>query len=158
GPFDMNYYLGVSISTGRLSADFEDMASGGNHPIVGATPTDTDTWYHAAVTYDGSVLRLYLNGVLDAQHNEQGAEPRYDSLQHAALGSAINSLGQPSGWFDGVIDEARIWDHARSAGEILADMGHPVLSGEGLVARWGLDETGGAIVHDSVGTTHGTLT
>ena len=157
GRFDMNYYLGVSISTGKLSADFEDMATGGNHPIIGTTPTGYDTWYHAAVTYDGSVIRLYLNGVLDAAHNEQGAVPRFDSLQHAAIGTAINSLGQPFGWFDGVIDEARIWNYARSAEEIQADMGHPVLEGSGLVGRWGLDETGGTTIHDSVGTTNGTL-
>jgi len=157
-PVDMNYYLGVSISTGKLQADFEDMATGGNHPIVGTTPTEYDTWYHAAFTYDGTTTRLYLNGVLDGQRNEGGATPRFDTAQHSAIGTAINSLGQAFGWFDGVVDEARIWDHARTDEEILADMSHPVLAGDGLVARWGLDETGGTTIHDSVGTVHGTLT
>jgi hypothetical protein len=157
GNFDMNYYLGVSDIDGRLMVDFEDMASGGNHPLAGVTPTGFETWYHAAFTYDGSVMRIYLNGHLEAAHQENGAVPRFDSIQHAALGTAMNSLGIPAGWFDGVIDEARVWSVARSEAEIQAGMAGPITSAPNLVARWGLDETGGTIVHDSTGTVDGTL-
>jgi hypothetical protein len=157
GTFDMNYYLGVSIIDGKLMADFEDMNGGGNHPIVGVTPTGFETWYHAALTYDGSVTRLYLNGHLENAHQENGAVPRFDSIQHAALGSALNSLGVPAGFFDGVIDEARIWNTARTEAEIQAGMTGPITSAPDLVARWGLDETRGTVVHDSTGTVDGTL-
>ncbi|HZN03201.1 MAG TPA: LamG domain-containing protein, partial [Candidatus Polarisedimenticolia bacterium] len=158
GTMDMNWFLGVGQTNGRLEADFEEYGTGLNHPVVGATPTAPDVWYHGAVTYDGSHMRLYLNGVLEAEHFEQNAVPRYDSAQHVAIGSALNTLGQPSGWFDGVIDEARVWNYARSAAEIQADLGHPVLSSPGLVARWALDDTAGSAVHDSAGTANGTLT
>jgi hypothetical protein len=157
GNFDMNYYLGVSIFDGRLMVDFEDMAGGGNHPLAGVTPTDLETWYHAAFTYDGSVMRIYLNGHLEASRDENGAVPRFDSIQHAALGTAMNSLGVPAGWFDGVIDEARVWSVARTEEEIQAGMAGPITSAPNLVARWGLDETGGTVVHDSTGTVDGTL-
>jgi hypothetical protein len=157
GTFDMNYYLGVSIIDGKLMGDFEDMNGGGNHPLVGATPTGFETWYHAALTYDGSVIRLYLNGQLEASRNENGAVPRFDSIQHAALGSALNTAGVPAGFFDGVIDEARIWNVARTGDEILAGMSGPITTAPNLVARWGLDETGGTTVHDSTGTVNGTL-
>ena len=50
-----------------LAADFEDMASGGNHPVRGRTAICDDIWYHAAATYDGTTWRLYLNGELDAE-------------------------------------------------------------------------------------------
>ena len=69
----MNYFLGIRASDGVLVADFEEGAAGAtpglNHPITGTTPiaiapavpTDAD-WHHAAVTYDGTTLRLYLDG------------------------------------------------------------------------------------------------
>ena len=80
-------------------------------------------WYHAAATYDGTRWRLYVNGVLDVESAAIGATPRSDSIQHAAIGSALNSTGMPNGFFAGVIDEARIWNVARSGADIAATMG-----------------------------------
>ncbi len=54
------------------------------------------------------------------------------------------------GRFDGVIDEARVWDHARTIGEIQADKDSELTSGTGLVARWGLNEGTGTSVGDSI--------
>ena len=39
---------------------------GYNIRLVGANTLQYDTWYHIAVTYDGSRLALYLNGQLVA--------------------------------------------------------------------------------------------
>ena len=102
--------------TGILETDFEEYLTGANHPVVGTTPTLPNVWYHGAVTYDGQFLRLYLNGVLEKEHNEQGALPRFDSVQHVAIGSALNTLGQPSGWFDGVLDELLLFRGERCSG------------------------------------------
>ena len=49
-----------------------------------------------------------------------GRPPRADSIQHAALGSALNSTGVTSGFFAGTMDEARIWNYARTGAEIVA--------------------------------------
>ncbi len=120
---DMNYFLGIRASDGVLAADFEDAATGGNHPIVGATPVTSDVWHHAAATYDGTTWRLYLDGSLDAEL-AVGETPRSDSIQHAALASALTSTGVAAGYFDGVLDEARIWNTARTLTEIQADPQH----------------------------------
>ena len=64
---DMNYFLGIRQSDGVLAADFEDNATGLNHPVAGVTAIPANgTWHHAAATYDGTTWRLYLDGVLDA--------------------------------------------------------------------------------------------
>ena len=149
---DMNYFFGIDASTGVLVADFEDMDSGGNHPVAGTTPIANDVWYHAAATYDGSDWVLYLNGVLDGTENE-GATPRSDSIQHAGLATAMTSIGSRSGYFDGVLDEARIWNSARSEAEIRATINDELSSPQaGLVARWGLNEGSGTMAYNAAGS------
>src|SRR5207244_4339867 len=65
---DMTYFLGISSTTSTLVADFEDMATGLNHPVAGATAIPADgTWHHAAASYDGTTWRLYLDGSLQTQ-------------------------------------------------------------------------------------------
>jgi cysteine-rich repeat protein len=152
---DMNWFLGIRASDGVLVADFEEDASGPspglNHPIAGATPIASGVWYHAAASYDGTTWRLYLNGVLDAT-STIGRPVRSDSIQHAALGSALSSTGAASGAFDGVLDEVRVWNVARSGAEIAASLGLEITTHPNLVARYGLNEGSGVAVGDSSGT------
>src|SRR5207253_2416987 len=114
---DMNYFLGIDSATNRLVADFEEGAGaaspGLNHPLSGTTALQNSVWYHAAVTYDGSKLRIFLNGTLESEL-VVGQPPRSDSIQHFAIGSAINSTGVAAGFFNGAIDETRVWNYARS--------------------------------------------
>ena len=152
---DMNYFLGIRTTDNLLVADFEEGAAGAqpglNHPIAGTTPIATGVWYHAAVTYDGATWHLYLNGIVQTTL-AVNQPPQADSIQHAALATALTSTGAAAGFFDGVIDEARIWSYARSAAEIQGALNQEVYSAPGLVARWGLNEgTGGTgtIVADS---------
>ncbi len=143
GPVDMNYFLGIRQSDNRLVADFEDAATGLNHPVAGTTVIPADgTWRHAAVTYDGTTWRLYLNGALEAQLVVGAFTPRANSIQHATLGTALNSTGgvgtQPQGFFDGVLDEARIWNHARSLQQIGFGSTHEIADGAGPPRPLGL--------------------
>lgn len=149
---DCNYAFGLVGDV--LGADFEDLATGANHPILGRTTVTWGVWHHVAATYDGTTWRLYLDGRLDAE-KEVGATPRGDSIQHFALGTAMNSEGVPSGSLEGALDEVRVWSRARTAEEIAASMDATLASGDGLVARWSLDEASGAIV-DTVGGHDGT--
>ena len=128
---DANYFLGINASN-QLAADFEDKNSGLNHPVtgVGTIPTN-NTWHHVAVTYDqpSGTCNLYLDGNLDRTLTINATDlvrtPRNDSIQHAAIGTAVDLAGSPTsscaatgGYFMGVIDEARIWSYARNQSEI----------------------------------------
>ncbi len=55
------------------------------------------------------------------------------------------------GFFQGVLDEARIWDHARTQQLIQDNMFLEIASGTGLLGRWGLNEGAGATAGNSVG-------
>jgi hypothetical protein len=152
---DMNYFLGIRESDDVLVADFEEGSGqsqpGLNHPIAGTTPIQNDIWYHAAATFDGATWSIYLNGNLEATANlGAGHLPQSASIQHAGLGTAMNSSGTPSGFFQGNLDEPRIWNVARSQAQIQAGMSVEVLGGAGLVARWGLNEGAGTLAGCSV--------
>ena len=157
---DEDYILGITPS-GHLAADFEEGAAGTNpslnHPVEGSTTITTNTWHHAAATYDGTTWKLYLDGALDATL-DVGQPPRSDTIQHAGLGTMLTSTGTAKGFFQGVLDEARVWNVARSQGDIQATMDNEVTSGTGLVARWGMNEGSGTTIASSVGTFPGTLT
>ena len=156
---DANWILGISTSgagtTNVLAADFEEGASGTspglNHPVYGTTVIADNVWHHAAATYDGTTWHLYLDGNLEATL-AVGQPVRSDSIQRVALGAMITSTDSALGRFEGVVDEARVWDHARTGTQIAADMDSELTSGTGLVARWGLNDASGAAVTDSLPT------
>ena len=154
---DMNWGLGIHDDSGTLTADFEDMADGSNHPVLGRTDVRDGAWHHAAVSYDGSAWALYLDGVLDGSDDTGGATPRHDSIQHMAVATAMNSTGTAAGRFRGAIDEARVWSRARSQAEIQGTINQAVASGVDLVARWGFDEGSGSTATDAVGTVDGSV-
>ena len=149
---DMNWFLGIYATTNVLAADFEDTATGLNHAVIGTVPITSGVWHHAAVTFDNTshTWALYLDGVLDTTLAIGNFVPRSDSIQHAALGSALNSTGVAAGFFDGALDEVRVWNVARSAALIAASRDQELTTGAGLIARWGLDEGIGTSVGNSI--------
>ena len=59
---------------------------------------------------------------------------------------------QTQGFFNGVLDEARIWNYARSAQQIGHGRTLEISSSTpGLLARWGLNEGSGTVAGDSSG-------
>lgn len=143
---DMNYIFGINTATGVLCADFEEGAGqpsiGLNHPVQGTTVILDNQWYHAAVTFDGAKWRLYLNGLLEAT-DSIGVLPRSNSIQHAGIATAMTSTGVPQGYFQGIIDEVRIWNIARSMQDIRDSINKQVPTATGLIGRWAMDDVTG---------------
>ena len=72
-------------------------------------------WSHLAMTWDGSVMRVYRDGVQVASHALSGAAPVSDGPLRIG-GNAI----WPE-FFKGDIDEVRVYDRSLSAAEIARD-------------------------------------
>lgn len=153
---DCNYAFGFWGDV--LGADFEDMATGANHPVFGKTAIPRGEWHHVAATYDGTTWRLYVDGVLDGEATVN-AMPRADSIHPFAIGTAITSKGEPRGFFSGAIDELRLWNYARTADEIADSMYRTIAMADGLVGRWSFDVGGDdpSVAADSTGTVPATL-
>lgn len=166
-----NYILGITGS--RLAADFEDTATGLNHPVCTATTNPaitTNAWHHAAATYNGTSWKLYLDGAeltIDTACSScsgaactvsPGATPEFTSIQHFGLGSMLSSSGARSGFFQGRLDEVRVWNAARSLAQIQADQFREVGSAPNLIGRWSLNEGASTTAADSSGRANdGTL-
>ncbi len=85
--------------------------------IASSGTLNTDTWHHAAATYDGSTMKLWLDG------GEVGSAAKTGTVAaNASVGAAIgaNPDGQRS--WNGLIDEACVFDRALTAQELTALM------------------------------------
>ena len=82
--------------------------------IDGATAFGYNEWHHATGSFDGSNINVYLDGVLDG--TAPTTEPIGISTTNLFIGENSESTGR---FWDGLIDEVRIFDRALSADEIL---------------------------------------
>jgi len=170
---DCNYFLGIDNATGRLCADFEATlstplngtgADNNNYPVFGTTVIPQNVWTHAAMTWDGNAWKLFVNGVEETITVPNllptpRPVPRADSIQHFSIASALNSTGVAAGFFQGAIDEVRVWNVARTPAEILALKDTPITGAvPGLLASYALNEGTGITAASGIGTISGTLT
>jgi Concanavalin A-like lectin/glucanases superfamily len=116
-----SYYLHASMGSALLQP------VGGGHfskaiSTVVRSPTSlpVGAWSHLAVTYDGAELRLYINGALVASTPETG------DISQTTEPLSIGGNGPYGEYFEGLIDEVRIYNRALGPSEIQADMATPV--------------------------------
>jgi len=120
-----------------------NIGNGSWHEInTPANSIQLNQWHQVAATYDGSAMKIYIDGELKAQQSIA-----------LTIGNANNSnllIGESPGFsgrvFNGKIDEVRIWNVARTQSQIQNTM-NTILSSEyystsdsGLVGYWQLDE------------------
>lgn len=112
-----------------------------------------NAWNHLAVTFDGTTYRVYVNGIL-----------KNSSL--VASGQTPEAWGQDElgkvdiGYFQGKIDEVRIWSDARTESEIRENMMQSIVGNEAnLVGYYRFDQYDGAVLYDlTSGVRNGALT
>jgi serine/threonine protein kinase len=106
----------------------------------GSGSLKVNAWQFLASTYDGSTITIYLNGTKVASQSHTGSLGSYAYLV----------VGLWSSSFNGLIDDVRLWNVARSESEVKADMNSsPTGSVPGLKGYWRFDEGSGQAVNDS---------
>ena len=106
----------------------------------------TAQWTHLAGTYDGSKARLYRNGILMGEEEMTG-NIEWENVENLYIGYFnSNSLNK---YFDGQIDEVRLWSTTRTALQIKGNKSITLQGNEsGLVGYWKADESSGNILND----------
>jgi hypothetical protein len=114
---DDNYYLeGTSENGGTPGAGGTFRSS----PIYGTTALPVNTWSHIAMTYDKANVRLYVNGT---QVASGPATANIATSSNPLQIGGDNIYGQ---YFNGRVDDVRVYNRALSAAEIQTDMNTPV--------------------------------
>src|SRR5581483_11362428 len=97
--------------------------AGSNANAFGTAATAVNTWTHLAGTYDGTTLRLYVNGT------QVGTAAKTGGIAVSTNPLQIGGDSIYGQYFSGVIDEVRIYNRALSVTEIKNDMNNPVTQG-----------------------------
>ena len=119
-----------------------------------SAPVNDGAWHHVAVTYDGTSERFYLDGALQSSRNV--AQVGYSEHYKYQLGTGRTTFwpNDNGTWypFNGMLDEVRIWNRARTSTEIASSWNKSLGGGEaGLLAYYRFDETSGSTAVDHSG-------
>jgi YVTN family beta-propeller protein len=108
-----NGYL-FRLLGGKLSAAICDPTlEGANNPVFGATTVTTGVWHQVAAVYDGSFIKVYLDGQLD------GSVPTTVTPTDGAASLKIGARGDDANTrLNGLIDEVKIYNRALPPWEI----------------------------------------
>jgi phosphatidylserine/phosphatidylglycerophosphate/cardiolipin synthase-like enzyme len=111
---NLNYGIWM-ITGGQIRAGFES-SDGTDYFVTSSQKYDDNKIHYAAVTYDKSALRLYIDGI-QVGWRPINANPDVGGTQPIRIGG--NSQGTPVGnLFTGLIDEVKVWKRALYATEI----------------------------------------
>ncbi|WP_055443314.1 HYR domain-containing protein [Lacinutrix himadriensis] len=97
--------------------------------IVGNGIT-TNRWYHIAVTYNSGFYRLYIDGVLI--NFTPGVLPAVNNFDFLA-GAMSRTNQAPTNYYNGWLDELKIWNTALSATQIREMMNQEIEPNGGLI-------------------------
>lgn len=133
---------------GKLSFNISN-ASGTWLEAISGSVMKTGNWYHVAGTFNGDSICVYINGNLEAVYSYSGSITPSTGL-NPRIGDLANNGGR---FFDGQIDEVRIWRSALSKATIRNWMcrkvskSHPNYST--LSGYWKLDEGTSSTANDN---------
>jgi hypothetical protein len=106
-----------ALAPNQAKVGFSRFVGGAEDRVTGIISLTETTYHHVVVTYDGSVLKLWIDGL-----------PR-DSLTTTGILKSTTTpfaLGgeQAGSIYEGHLDEVAVYDHALTANRILAHWAH----------------------------------
>ena len=166
GGSEPGYVISVK-SNGALKVRFGDGVAGRGE-FDGSTNIVDGTWKHIEVVFDKTkaLPSIYINGIPDTVTELSGWINTYGSVSNSSqfqIGYFSINPGYAGTYFNGLIDDVKIYNYARTQEQILQDMTGDSVSAPHLgvpIAWYKFDEGAGSVANNSgVGGTilNGTL-
>ena len=124
------YALNASDAVDSLPVYEVASAASGVIAARGGSQLPLNAWTHLAATYDGTTMRVFVNGVQVG--TTAGSGNLLTSTGSLRIGGNIWG-----GYFQGRIDEVRIFNVARTAAQITADMNAAIVGGPPVLTNPG---------------------
>ncbi|MCX6270151.1 MAG: choice-of-anchor D domain-containing protein [Bacteroidetes bacterium] len=157
-----NCFCTNGISYNNVGIRFEENSSGLFGVVVGndygnffgftiSPGLPLNSWHHVAVSWDKATNQVWT--YFDGSVITDGA---YCDTWATSWTRIMMGVGWVDWrWWNGMMDEVRIWDTRRSNEEILQNMNKPLMGFEpGMFAYWNFNEGSGNVVNDITGHNH----
>jgi len=112
-PFTI-YSMRISIGIQRLELFISTEDSENPHSTLSDAVIPTKQWVHVVATYDGSESNLYIDGLPDFSSRPSGVLRKNNEPVYIGDSQFFDRQ------FDGIIDDARIYDFAMTADQVAA--------------------------------------
>ncbi len=123
--FDRNEYWRLEINgtvaeAGRIGWDL--MTDAGQADLAGQTRIDDGQWHHVASVFDNGAILIYVDGKVDASMRLGTTfgtgNPRFGFLGVGSEATAFDGEKAPENYFQGALDDVRLYTRALTAAEI----------------------------------------
>ena len=139
--------FGVSIVYGGLWISTDNAYYGG--PAV-----NDNQWHHIACTYNGTTMTGYVDGVV--VFSNAVSSPLTTPDTYLTIGN--DTYPYDGAFYQGSLDEVRVWNYARTQAEIQETMNRSInTSQNGLIANFTMNEGSGSTTVNQVTGTQATL-
>lgn len=91
----------------------------GADTVTGNTSLSAGTWYHITAVRDGTNMKVYLNAVDDSSSTVTDNARNVDNAHAFAIGALRTDT--PDNYADGLVDDVRVYNVARTEAQVLAD-------------------------------------
>lgn len=138
-----NWFALVKSNTGNINFEMAEAGTPGSYAVITSANTiPTATWSHIAIVRSGTTITCYINGIVQATLTDV-----FVRNLTSTSGQNKSTIGawavQNAQFFNGSMDEVRIWNIARTASQIQTGMNNPLTGAEtGLVGYWDMNRTG----------------
>jgi len=94
---------------------FNPKISGTERPLSSGEVFNLNQWYHVVGTFDGTARKIYVNGVLKNSNSD------YSGTLQTGGNAYIGTQCDITNYFNGLIDDVRIYNYARTPEQIRTD-------------------------------------
>ena len=140
------YWWSIQLYDGKLRIENSYGSQGGDFHMCNAT-IPLNTWTHFAFVRNGTSVKLYLNGQLDSEFEDSYLRDYTNPYNIGHIGGWPEAM---VAFYNGKMDQFRIWNTDRSQAEIQSFMNSMISSNtSGLKSNYSFNEADGNTSSDN---------